>query len=381
VIAVPLGKLITAAPAERAGDREIDVLSMTMHEGLVLQSERFKKRIAGRDLTSYKIVRPGQLVVSFPIDEGVLDFWEGSSAGIVSPAYKVWNLRSESQTSRDYLKRYLRSPRALHYYREKMRGSTARRRSLPLEDFVEMPIPLPALEEQRRIVAVLDKADALRAKRRQVLGGFQTLVSSLYAEFFETPATTARPLSELAEKVVVGHVGPTAEYFREYGVPFLRTGNVGNGSLIRAGIAYVTEEFHERLRKSQLRTGDVLVSRVITDQVRASILPPDLDGSNCANIIVVRPSDRILASTILGFLALPSTQRQLLGRKVGSAQGVVNTGVLKALSVPDYPVEAQRQLLDRITRVDGLTREAEKSARHADQLFDALQSRAFRGDL
>lgn len=87
---VKLGDVITPAKCERAGQRSFPLLSMTMHEGLVDQQEKFKKRVASEDVSSYKVIERGQLVVGFPIDEGVLDFQTRYDRAIVSPAYGVW---------------------------------------------------------------------------------------------------------------------------------------------------------------------------------------------------------------------------------------------------------------------------------------------------
>ncbi|MET3164945.1 UNVERIFIED_ORG: hypothetical protein ABIB19_003376, partial [Arthrobacter sp. UYEF10] len=72
-----LGGLIRPAKTMRAGGTEYPLLSMTMRNGLVPQGEKFKKRVAGADLSQYKVVQNGQLVVGFPIDEAVLAFWLG----------------------------------------------------------------------------------------------------------------------------------------------------------------------------------------------------------------------------------------------------------------------------------------------------------------
>ncbi|CAL8976752.1 hypothetical protein TESS_TESS_01166 [Tessaracoccus sp. O5.2] len=328
------------------------------------------------------MVRRGQLVVGFPIDEGVLDFQLMYPAGIVSPAYGVWNLLRAQDCDPVYLKLFLRSPQALAYYKGKLRGSTARRRSLPQELFLALPVPLPSLEEQKRIAAILDKADAIRAKRRQVLTHLDALTQSIYCDFFRSLSTRqTKPLGSLALKVVVGHVGPTSQHFCAAGVPFLRTGNVGHGRVLTNNLAHVTNEFHKRLKKSQLRAGDVLISRVITDEVRAAMLPDDLEGANCANIIVVRPSELLLGPTVVGYLALPSTQRRLIGRRVGSAQGVVNTTVLKQLAVPVYSLGEQRSLAATVQQIANQRQTLERSLTIDDCLFNSLQARAFRGEL
>ncbi len=85
-----LGDIIRPARVERCGERNLPVLSMTMHDGIVLQTNRFKKAIASKDRSTYKVVKPGQLVVGFPIDEGVIYVQGYPYEGVMSPAYNVW---------------------------------------------------------------------------------------------------------------------------------------------------------------------------------------------------------------------------------------------------------------------------------------------------
>jgi type I restriction enzyme S subunit len=92
VTSVALGELIRPVKVARAGGGDYPLLSMTMHDGLVDQSAKFKKRVASADVSDYKVIKRGQMVVGFPIDEGVLDFQTLYDEGIVSPAYGVWEL-------------------------------------------------------------------------------------------------------------------------------------------------------------------------------------------------------------------------------------------------------------------------------------------------
>ena len=155
---VALDVLIEPAPLERAGNRDLPILSMTMHEGLVDQGAKFKKRVASANTADYKLVRRNQLVVGFPIDEGVLSFQNLYDEAIVSPAYDTWRLCADIEVEPAYLERFLRSPRALTFYRAKLRGTTARRRTLPSDIFLRLAVPLPPPPKQRRIAETLDKA-------------------------------------------------------------------------------------------------------------------------------------------------------------------------------------------------------------------------------
>lgn len=279
-----------------------------------------------------------------------------------------------------YLKYWVQTPRFLAELERVSAGASGQNR-VKEAAFLGLEIPLPPLKEQRRIAALLDHAAALRAKRRQVLVHLENLTRAIFIEFFSLPPDGTLPLAELAEKVVVGHVGPTSVHFRPSGVPFIRTGNVGHGEVLRSDLAHVTENFHSLLKKSQLRGGDVLISRVITNEVRAAILPHDLNGANCGNIILVRPSEAILAETVLGFLGLPATQQALLGRRVGSAQGVVNTTVLKELPTPVCSIEAQKDLARQIRAIGRQRAAVKRDSLANNELFASLQARAFRGEL
>ena len=61
---VELGTLIHQAKTVRCGEGNYPVLSMTMHDGLVFQNDKFKKTIASKDKSDYKVVKRNQLVIS-----------------------------------------------------------------------------------------------------------------------------------------------------------------------------------------------------------------------------------------------------------------------------------------------------------------------------
>ncbi len=154
---------------------------MTMHEGLVLQSDRFKKSIASPDKSDYKVVKRGQLVVSFPIDEGVLSVQDVADAGIVSPAYAIWDIDA-TVVRRKWLEAFLRSPRSIQFYKSKLKGSTAMRRSLPKETFIGMPVSLPSLAEQDEALDRLARVRRLQNQRQTQLSRLDELAKSLFVE-------------------------------------------------------------------------------------------------------------------------------------------------------------------------------------------------------
>ena len=183
---VELGSLIKPAKTIRCGDDYYPVLSMTMHDGLVFQEEKFKKEVASKNKADYKVVFKNQLVVGFPIDEGVLATQRIVDAGIVSPAYGIWDV-DQSKIHPEFLEWALRRARALDYYRAKLRGSTARRRSLPTETFLKFTLPLPSISEQMHILDIIHKLQVMLRSRQQQLAKLDELVKARFVEMFGDP--------------------------------------------------------------------------------------------------------------------------------------------------------------------------------------------------
>ena len=123
--------IMTPAKCVRCGDRtDLPILSITMRQGIVFQSDRFKKVIASSDTNDYKVIRNGQLVIAFPIDEGLIYTQDIAEEGIMSPAYNIWDV-DYTNINRRFLNIYFHCPWAMNYYKSKLRGTTLRRRMIP----------------------------------------------------------------------------------------------------------------------------------------------------------------------------------------------------------------------------------------------------------
>lgn len=183
---VKLENLISKAKVKRCGSANYPVLSMTMHDGIVEQVSRFKKTIASKDTSSYKIVEPGQLVVGFPIDEGVIYVQGHDFAGIMSPAYNVWDI-DRSKIHPAYLELALHSTRSMAYYADKMRGTTARRRSITDGNLLALEIPLPTLQAQNEIVSNLHQVNEIAAASKRRMEVLDDIVKSRFTEIFGDP--------------------------------------------------------------------------------------------------------------------------------------------------------------------------------------------------
>jgi type I restriction enzyme S subunit len=251
-----------------------------------------------------------------------------------------------------------------------------------LKDF---PIALPPIEEQKRIATILDKASRLRRTRSYAERLSDTFLQSVFVEMFgdmdSNPQLLRTTVDEVSKRVVVGHVGQTLEGYCSSGVPFLRTQNVRRLHINRNDMRYITPEFNCTLKKSRLSARDVLISRVGANRGMAAVVPNDLNGANCANVLVVTPGTQIISEYLAFLINSPRGQRELVGVSVGSAQGVINTTSLQdwRITVPPLPIQEKfAWIVKRFERIRAQQREA---ARQAEHLFQTLLHRAFRGEL
>jgi type I restriction enzyme S subunit len=283
---------------------------------------------------------------------------------------------------RSYLYAALLSQRFVKWASNSVSGANLPR--LDPERLLQYEIELPDLSEQQRIAGRLEQADRLVRTRRYTLELTEVLLPGAFKELFgdissRTTSFESAAVGDVAERVVVGHVGETAEYYRESGVAFLRTQNVRRMSINRDGIRYVTPEFGERSRKSTLRSGDVVVSRVGANRGMAAVVPADLDGANCANILVVTPGNRLIPGYLAFLINSPQGLTELTGDSVGSAQGVINTSTLQAWLIPVPPLTRQREFAQVVEQVETLRAVQREALRQAEHLFASLLHHAFSG--
>ena len=147
----------------------------------------------------------------------------------------------------------------------------ATRQKLTQADMRKMEIPLPPLDEQRRIAAVLDKVSDLISKRRQQLDKLDEMVKARFVEMFGDPLNDACKYQKVPLGVVAD-VGSSKRIFeKEYvssGVPFYRTKEIvelSKGHKITTELFITKERFDEICNEyGAPRKGDLLISAVGT---------------------------------------------------------------------------------------------------------------------
>ena len=374
-----LRELIQPAQLERCGDRSFPVLSMTMHDGIMLQSDRFKKSLASVDQSAYKVVRRNQLVVGFPIDEDVLYIQQVVDAGIMSPAYDVWNV-DETKVDLRYFELCLHSPQSMMFYKTNLRGTTARRRSLPKETLLSLPVPVPSMERQREIASALDRLQALIRLRQHQLCALDQLIKARFVEMFGTEQEADRwPSCVVADvaDVTVGVVIQPTQYYCDYGVPAFRSLNVREMAVNDNDWVYFTEEGQAKNQKSIIRENDVLVVRSDAPGV-ACVATAKYAGYNAVDIIIAHPCTKKVNPVFLAmFTNMPHGMNQIRAKTGGAAQQHYNVGGYKALKLILPPIDLQNEFAAFVSQVDKSKLSIQASLDQLETLKQSLMQKYF----
>jgi putative restriction modification system, type I similar to hsdS len=353
---ITVGNLIKKAKLVRCGGGEYPVLSMTMHDGLMFQNDRFKKQIASIDKSKYQIVYRHQLVESFPIDEGVLAVQELTEAGIVSPAYKIWDVNMEKVVPK-YLEFALRAPRSIEYYKSKLRGTTARRRSITDTEFCAMKINCPSLIEQERIVDVIEKTKNIINVRRLELDTLDNLIKARFVEMFGDPIKNPKgwkvaTIGDVVTEVRYGTSKPAVEGGK---YPYIRMNNItSDGHLDLNDLKYIDIPDDE-IEKCVVRKGDVLFNRTNSVELVGKTAFFDLpqDMVIAGYIIRLRLSEKMLPEVLVQYMNLEALKKILRSMAKGAVnQANINAQELQSIKLYIPDMDLQKQFIEMKGQID-----------------------------
>ena len=375
---VKLGTLIKPAKLQKCGNDNYPVLSMTMHNGLVFQSDKFKKSVASQDKSTYKVVHRNQLVIGFPIDEGVLATQRITDAGIVSPAYGIWDV-DQTKIIPEFLEYALRCNRAIDYYKAKLRGSTARRRSLPTPTLLELDVPLPDIEQQKLALTTIHHAkNALDSRQAQ----FTKLDELIKARFVEMFGDKNYPYESLINLILdgtslsYGIVQPGNDGTGDMGV--LRPVDIVDGKLTMSSIKYIDRSIGEGFKKTELDGDELLITVRGTTGITA-LTDSRFAGMNVTRgIAVIRYNRKKINSLYLNaYFNTDESQRYIQEHTRGATLQQINLSDLRIQRIMLPPLSLQNQFAAFVEEVDKSKVEVQKALDQTQLLFDSLMQQYF----
>lgn len=256
---------------------------------------------------------------------------------------------------------------------------------------MEFEIPLPPLEEQRRIAAILDQADTLRRRRKYVLGRLDELARSTFEQVIGNPMCNSLGwrddlrLGEVAEIVSGVTKGRKLSGRPTRVVPYLAVANVQDRYLMLGSVKEI-EATESEIARFRLRCDDLLLTEGgDPDKLgRGALWKEELPEAIHQNhIFRVRLMSHELNPVFLNWLVGSSWGKRYFLRSAKQTTGIasINMGQLKQFPLLVPPIDVQQRFAAGIAGVERQTDLAQRSLAKLDALFASLQHRAFNGEL
>jgi type I restriction enzyme S subunit len=252
-------------------------------------------------------------------------------------------------------------------------------------------IPLPPLEEQRRIAAILDKADGVRRKRKEAIRLTEELLKSTFLEMFGYSSDESVSIGELLDKGVLllhkdGNHGsnyPRTSEFGIEGIPFLSANCFSDsGEMITDNVKFLSESKANKLKIGWLEHSDVLLAHNATVGRVALYDGRYKQALVGTSLTIFRPHrEYLLPEFLFGVLRSEMFQKQLAHNMEQSTRNQVPITAQRDLKIKLAPLKKQLKFKELFHHVMNISKKYESSNQESENLFNSLLQKAFRGEL
>jgi type I restriction enzyme S subunit len=254
----------------------------------------------------------------------------------------------------------------------------------------DLYIPLPPLTEQKRIAAILDKADAIRRKRQQAIQLADDFLRAVFLEMFGDPVTNPKgwemkPMQKLIK--IQGGYAFKSEDFSESGIPVVKIGNANKVGFTTKGISFIQPDNPNKIRQYELYAGDLLMSLTGTvgkdDYANVTEVTDEYDmyylNQRVAKISVI--NGQITKNFIKHYLAHPKIKSEITKNNRGVRQANIGNADIYELSVP-VPSNSMLEKFDMLVeQASSLITKIDSAPSQNDSFFNALSQKAFSDQL
>ncbi|QNE03080.1 restriction endonuclease subunit S [Vibrio vulnificus] len=248
-----------------------------------------------------------------------------------------------------------------------------------------LEIPLPPIDEQKRIAAILDKADAIRQKRKQAIDLADEFLRSAFLDMFGDPVTNpkgweVKACKDLFKRITVGIVVKPSSYYVESGVPALRSLNIGYYGIRSENLVYVSKSDNESiLSKTRVYEGDLVIVRS-GQPGKTAVVCKEFDGVNAIDILIATPKEELIEPQFFAFFMNSDGGKKIvLAEQRGQVQKHFNVGSLNSTAIPLPPLSLQRTFAEIVATVYG--KYQTNKATEFNEIFNSISQKAFSGQL
>ena len=251
------------------------------------------------------------------------------------------------------------------------------------KDYQKEELPLPSLDEQRKIAAVLDKVSDLIAKRRQQLDKLDELIKARFVEMFGDPIINnmSWPKALIGDNCFVtklaGFEYTQYIHYEDSGdVVMVKAQNVKKGKLNDKDISFISNEVSDSLPRSQLAPGDVVMTYVGANIGDVALIDEKHKYHLAPNVAKIRPNSKVYDSTYFMYM-LMFLNSYIMENSADTAKAALGMERIRKLVVCIPPIDLQRYFSDFVKKIDKSKSVVQKSLEQLETLKKALMQEYF----
>lgn len=332
-----------------------------------------------RSETARSVVTGGDVLLTTSGNCGQVAMVDDDPAGTVCVSNFLRVLRVNRAVAEPrYLYHYINRKEFRHRLAPFIRGSTIQNLSVG-KALAGCTLPLPSIEEQRRSAAILDRAELLRAKRRETLVYLDEVARSIFHDLFGGTAHkwSVRSLAELAQLTSGGTPDRSVRDHFGGDIPWVKSGELTSGRMVVGTDEQLTEMGVTNSSAKVQPPGTVLVAMYGATAGACAIL--GVDAATNQAVCCVQTGKLIRPQFLLSFLQ--GMTSELLSRRAGGAQPNLSQSIIRDLKIPVPPVDQQLRFERLLADIDRLRDVLSASLERLNELFCSCSDRAFAGEL
>jgi type I restriction enzyme S subunit len=291
-------------------------------------------------------------------------------------------VRPKTSIYAKYLKFYFQTNNYRTTIRNVINGANIN--NIKNEHIDNLKIPLPPLKTQRKIAALLDKANELVQNDKKTLKKYDQLAQSVFLEMFGDPIKNTKRfiikrLDQLAS-ISRGKFTPRPRNDPKYyngSFPFIQTGDIANSKHRLTNYTQTLNENGIKVSK-EFKKGTVVVAIVGATIGTSAIL--EIDTYATDSVIGIIVNQDIASSEYIEYV-LRFWKPIFLERAPETARANINIETFKPIEIPLPPMELQRRYLIIINHIETQKQLVRQSLQKSEELFQGLMQRAFKGEL
>ena len=333
----------------------MELLSVTMNDGVKPRSEIEGKDNSSEDKSNYKIVRKGDMVYNS------MRMWQGANGispcdGIVSPAYTV--LMPKQEINNGYFAALFKSANLINEFRKNSQGMTSDTWNLKYPQIETIKVQIPSVSEQYKVSEMFSALDERIAAQSQLVESLKKYKRGLSKAVFSTnselfPKSTVASLGELFPFIQNGFVGTVTPFFtsQENGVRYLQGTNIHDGKISDETAFYVTQAFNQKHSKNILKSNDILV--VQSGHVgECAVVGDNYAGSNCHALIIMSNGGECASDYICQYINSDDGKKKIAAITTGNTIKHILATSIANIEVPLPSKKDQQRIAELLNSWD-----------------------------